>query len=71
MKLAGTLIFQLHFVKFSHDKFEADGDPLEKTTTAEAIRTLTNFYRSSQYNYSARERVEEMIKLVSVRFSFI
>ncbi|KAL1819379.1 hypothetical protein ACET3Z_014248 [Daucus carota] len=44
-------------------RFEANDDPLDKTTTAEATRTLTEFYRSSHYFYSAREKVEEMSKL--------
>lgn len=44
-------------------RFEANDDPLEKMTTAEAIRTLTDFYRSSQNCYSALERVEEMSKV--------
>ncbi|KAF5745509.1 putative ATP-binding cassette transporter [Tripterygium wilfordii] len=39
-------------------RFEATEDPLEKMTTAEAIRTLIDFYRTSQYCYSARETVE-------------
>ncbi|WOG96299.1 hypothetical protein DCAR_0415634 [Daucus carota subsp. sativus] len=44
-------------------RFEANDDPLDKTTTAEATRTLTEFYRSSHYFYSAREKVEAMSKL--------
>ncbi|XP_038687282.1 ABC transporter G family member 11-like [Tripterygium wilfordii] len=39
-------------------RFEATEDPLEKMTTAEAIRTLIDFYRTSQYCYSAREKVD-------------
>lgn len=41
-------------------RFELSDDPLEKITTAEAIRTLTDFYRTSQYCYSAKERVDEI-----------
>ncbi|GAB2219930.1 hypothetical protein Drorol1_Dr00007570, partial [Drosera rotundifolia] len=44
-------------------RFEANDDPLEKTTTAEAIRTLINFYAKSQYSYAARQRVEEISKV--------
>ncbi|KAK1385602.1 ATP-binding cassette transporter [Heracleum sosnowskyi] len=44
-------------------RFEANDDPLDKSTTAEATRILTEFYRSSHYSYSAREKVEEMSKL--------
>lgn len=52
----------------TYNQFEGTDDPLDKTTTAEAIRTLTEFYRSSQFSYSAREKVEEMSKLVGVLF---
>ncbi|KAE9467053.1 hypothetical protein C3L33_01040, partial [Rhododendron williamsianum] len=41
-------------------RFELSDDPLEKITTAEAIRTLTDFYRTSQYCYSAKEKVNEI-----------
>ncbi|MBA0789119.1 hypothetical protein Gotri_000114 [Gossypium trilobum] len=44
-------------------RFEASDDPLEKTTTAEAIRTLTDFYRTSQQCYAAKERVDEISKV--------
>ncbi|XP_009781344.1 ABC transporter G family member 11-like [Nicotiana tabacum] len=44
-------------------RFESNEDPLDKTTTAEAIRTLVDYYRRSQYSYSANERVEEMSKV--------
>ncbi|KAM1442678.1 hypothetical protein COP2_010523 [Malus domestica] len=44
-------------------RFEASDDPLEKMTTAEAIRVLINSYRSSQYSYAAREKVEEISKV--------
>ena len=47
-------------------QFEASDDPLEKITTAEAIRTLIDSYRTSQYCYVARQRVEEISKVVSV-----
>lgn len=47
-------------------QFEASDDPLEKITTAEAIRTLIDSYRTSQYCYAAREKVEEISKVVSV-----
>ncbi|PPR99355.1 hypothetical protein GOBAR_AA21302 [Gossypium barbadense] len=44
-------------------RFEASDDPLEKITTAEAIRTLTDFYRRSQQCYAAKERVDETSKV--------
>ncbi|KAK4735071.1 hypothetical protein R3W88_009332 [Solanum pinnatisectum] len=44
-------------------RFESNEDPLDKTTTAEAIRILVDYYRCSQYSYSANERVEEMSKV--------
>uniref|UniRef100_A0A5B7ALI6 Putative ABC transporter G family member 11 n=1 Tax=Davidia involucrata TaxID=16924 RepID=A0A5B7ALI6_DAVIN len=43
-------------------RFETNDDPLEKMTTAEATRTLTDYYRASQY-YSAKEKVEEISKV--------
>lgn len=46
-------------------QFVMTDDPLEKTTTAEAIRTLIGFYSSSHYYYTAKERVEEISKVVS------
>lgn len=56
------LITALNFVS---SQFEASDDPLEKITTAEAIRTLIDFYRKSQYCYAAREKVVEISKVVS------
>ncbi|KAM2625829.1 hypothetical protein TB1_032638 [Malus domestica] len=44
-------------------RFEASDDPLEKITTAEAIRVLIDSYRSSQHSYAAREKVEEISKV--------
>ncbi|KAF5186111.1 Abc transporter g family member [Thalictrum thalictroides] len=44
-------------------RFERTDDPLEKITTAEAIRTLINFYASSQCSYAAKTRVEEISRL--------
>ena len=46
-------------------QFEASDDPLEKVTTAEAIRTLIDYYRTSQYSYAANQKVEEISKVVS------
>lgn len=43
---------------------------MEKVTTAEAIRTLIDFYSTSQYNYTAKEKVEEISKVVSCSISF-
>lgn len=47
-------------------QFESSDDPLEQISTAEAIRTLIDFYRSSQQCYAAKEKVEEMSKFVSL-----
>ncbi|KAG9442028.1 hypothetical protein H6P81_017882 [Aristolochia fimbriata] len=44
-------------------RFVMSDDPLEKTTTAEATRTLINFYSTSQHHYSAKERVEEISRV--------
>ncbi|KAK9117789.1 hypothetical protein Scep_015882 [Stephania cephalantha] len=44
-------------------RFERTDDPLEKITTAEAIRTLIDFYTSSQLSYEANARVEEISKV--------
>ncbi|KAK2989511.1 hypothetical protein RJ640_005403, partial [Escallonia rubra] len=44
-------------------RFELNDDPLEKITTAEAIRSLIEYYRTSQYCYLAKEKVEEMSKI--------
>ncbi|XP_040999064.1 ABC transporter G family member 11-like [Juglans microcarpa x Juglans regia] len=43
-------------------RFEASDDPLEKITTAEAIRILIDSYCTSQYCYAVREKVEEISK---------
>ncbi|KAG2664316.1 hypothetical protein I3760_16G077000 [Carya illinoinensis] len=43
-------------------RFEAGDDPLEKITTAEAIRTLIDSYCTSQYCHAVREKVEEISK---------
>lgn len=47
-------------------QFETNDDPLEKITTTEAIRTLVDSYRTSQYCYLANQKVEEMSKIVSL-----
>ncbi|KAJ0104500.1 hypothetical protein Patl1_19224 [Pistacia atlantica] len=44
-------------------RFELTDDPLEKITTAEAIRSLIDYYRTSQYSYAANEKVEEISKV--------
>ncbi|CAI0461460.1 unnamed protein product [Linum tenue] len=46
-------------------RFDASEDPLDKITTAEAIRTLVDYYRTSQYCYAARQKVDEISKVVS------
>ncbi|XP_045811073.1 ABC transporter G family member 11 isoform X2 [Trifolium pratense] len=44
-------------------RFEGSDDPLDKITTSEAIRTLVDFYRTSQHAYAARQKVDEMSKV--------
>lgn len=44
-------------------RFEINDDPMEKVTTTEAIRTLIDHYRGSQFCYAAREKVEEMSRV--------
>lgn len=48
-----------------NQQFEMNDDPVDRVTTAEAIRTLVDSYQKSQYYYSAREKIEEMSKIVS------
>ncbi|KAH0666796.1 hypothetical protein KY285_028002 [Solanum tuberosum] len=66
-----------HFLRCSNSDFDkvkttlADSiksdqyndDPLNKMTTVEAIQSLVDFYRRSQYCYLANEQVEEMSKV--------
>ena len=47
-------------------QFEGREDPLDKITTAEAIRRLTDFYTRSQYYYAAREKVDEISRVVCI-----
>lgn len=44
-------------------KFEGSDDPLDRITTAEAIRTLIDFYRTSQHSYAARQKVDDISKV--------
>ncbi|CAH9128502.1 unnamed protein product [Cuscuta epithymum] len=44
-------------------RFETKDDPLEKITTAEAIRRLIDFYHTSHYYQEATLRVQEMSKV--------
>ncbi|KAL9673770.1 hypothetical protein QQ045_030032 [Rhodiola kirilowii] len=44
-------------------KFDSSEDPLEKVTTTDATRQLISFYRTSQYSYSALERVDQISKI--------
>nr|XP_010918473.1 ABC transporter G family member 11 [Elaeis guineensis] len=44
-------------------KFERSDDPLEKITTTEAIRRLTELYSHSQYYYAAAEKVDEIARV--------
>ncbi|KAG0462159.1 hypothetical protein HPP92_020635 [Vanilla planifolia] len=41
-------------------KFERSDDPLDKITTTEATRRLIDYYQRSQYNYAARQKVDEI-----------
>ncbi|KAF9587200.1 hypothetical protein IFM89_039589 [Coptis chinensis] len=60
--LKGSMKLRVPISK-SDSLFERTDDPLEKITTAEAIRTLVNFYTSSHYSYAAKARVEEISKV--------
>ncbi|XP_074280642.1 ABC transporter G family member 11 [Silene latifolia] len=44
-------------------RFAASDDPLDKITTAEATRTLVTYYSTSQYAYSARQRVDDISRV--------
>ncbi|KAL4275232.1 hypothetical protein AHAS_Ahas20G0086600 [Arachis hypogaea] len=44
-------------------KFEGSDDPLDKITTAEAIRTLIDYYRTSQHSYAVIQKVNEISKV--------
>ncbi|MED6119985.1 ABC transporter G member 11 [Stylosanthes scabra] len=44
-------------------RFEGSDDPLDKITTAEAIRTLIDYYRTSQHSYAAIQKVDEISKV--------
>ncbi|CAJ1952381.1 unnamed protein product [Sphenostylis stenocarpa] len=44
-------------------RFEGSDDPLDRITTAEAIRTLIDFYRTSQHSYAAVQKVDEISKV--------
>uniref|UniRef100_A0ACD5TJG6 Uncharacterized protein n=1 Tax=Avena sativa TaxID=4498 RepID=A0ACD5TJG6_AVESA len=44
-------------------RFEKPDDPLERTTTSEAIRRLFSYYQRSQYYYVARQKVDEMARV--------
>ncbi|KAF6153442.1 hypothetical protein GIB67_003632 [Kingdonia uniflora] len=43
-------------------RFERTDDPLERVTTAEAIRSLIGFYNTSQHCYAVNSRIEEISK---------
>ncbi|XP_052110613.1 ABC transporter G family member 11-like isoform X2 [Arachis duranensis] len=47
-------------------RFEASDDPLDKITTAEAIRTLNEYYRTSQDSYAAIQKVDDISKVGTV-----
>ncbi|KAM0851930.1 hypothetical protein ACQ4PT_052103 [Festuca glaucescens] len=44
-------------------RFERPDDPLERTTTSEAIRRLISYYQRSQYYFVARQKVDEMARV--------
>uniref|UniRef100_A0ACD5TP00 Uncharacterized protein n=1 Tax=Avena sativa TaxID=4498 RepID=A0ACD5TP00_AVESA len=44
-------------------RFEKPDDPLERTTTSEAIRRLFSYYQHSQYYFVARQKVDEMARV--------
>ncbi|KAK7380160.1 hypothetical protein VNO78_32626 [Psophocarpus tetragonolobus] len=44
-------------------RFEGSDDPLGRISTAEAIRTLIDYYRTSQHSYAARQKVDEISKV--------
>ncbi|KAJ3682248.1 hypothetical protein LUZ60_014821 [Juncus effusus] len=44
-------------------RFERSDDPLEKITTSEAIRRLIDFYKHSQYYYSAKQKVDDISRV--------
>ncbi|XP_061369448.1 ABC transporter G family member 11-like [Gastrolobium bilobum] len=41
-------------------RFEGSDDPLDKITTAEATRTLIDYYRTSLHSYAATQKVDEI-----------
>lgn len=47
-------------------QFETDDDPLDKLTAAEAIETLVESYRSSEYCSSANYKIDEISQIVSL-----
>ncbi|CAM0956656.1 unnamed protein product [Alopecurus aequalis] len=44
-------------------RFERPDDPLERTTTSEAIRRLFSYYQRSQYYFVARQKVDDMARV--------
>ncbi|KAJ3680325.1 hypothetical protein LUZ60_016603 [Juncus effusus] len=44
-------------------RIQKSDDPLENITTAEAIRKLIQYYNCSQFNYSARQKVDEISRM--------
>ncbi|KAJ1694137.1 hypothetical protein LUZ63_010835 [Rhynchospora breviuscula] len=45
------------------NRFERSDDPLEKITTTEAIRRLIDYYKHSQFYYSAKQKVDEISRV--------
>lgn len=45
-------------------KIERSDDPLDRMTTSEAIRKLVASYSTSQYYYTAREKVNDISRMV-------
>ncbi|KAH9781181.1 ABC transporter G family member 11 [Citrus sinensis] len=53
-----------HFLRCINSDFDkTSDDPLEKITTAEAIKNLIDFYQTSQHSYAAKEKVEGISKV--------
>lgn len=61
----------MYIVNFVSAQFETSDDPLEKITTAEAIKNLIDFYQTSQHSYAAKEKVEGISKVVSIYYHAI
>lgn len=52
-------------------QFVRSDDPLENITTAEAIRKLIQHYNRSQNYYNARQKVDDISRIVSTNTGFV